>query len=340
MDACRPWLAGVPAFVSGSIAAFSRLTGRRLHLRLTRSSMVPESGTYIRKLTSGTRQPMSVSEFFFDTRTIQQMADGHEYARGEEYAQRGRVRNLILEEGVYRAYVHRASYYLVKVWHDGDRVRTTCSCNYSKRGICRHTAATMIAVLKRESSDREAAETGINLYEDGSFLVPQAISDPVIEEEVKDEADDPEEESPQIQSVVDLKARDIMSSPVGTLPADASVAEAWHLIQDREVRHVPIVSSDGTIHGVISDRDLLRDAVADAISPTARPLTERLVRDLVSPRLLTAGPDTEISQIARVLYEEHVGSLPIIDEKKNLVGLITRSDILRAIVEGNLLGES
>jgi len=39
-----------------------------------------------------------------------------------------------------------------------------------------------------------------------------------------------------------------------------------------------------------------------------------------------------------VLYEEHVGSLPIIDDSKNLVGMITRSDIFKAIVEGGLRG--
>ena len=76
---------------------------------------------------------MSVSALFFDKQTIQKMADGHEYARGEEYVQRGRVRNLILEDDVYRAYVHRASYYLVKVWHDGQEVRTSCSCNTARQ---------------------------------------------------------------------------------------------------------------------------------------------------------------------------------------------------------------
>jgi acetoin utilization protein AcuB len=136
-----------------------------------------------------------------------------------------------------------------------------------------------------------------------------------------------------------LVARDVMSSPVATLPRDATIAQAWYFVQSREVRHVPIVDEGGTILGVISDRDLLRDAVSDAITDGSKPLSERLVRDLVSSRLLTAGPDTDISQIARVLCEEHVGSLPIIDEQQTLVGLVTRSDILKAIVEGGLLGK-
>lgn len=276
---------------------------------------------------------MSVSALFFDKATIQKMADGHEFARGEEYCQRGRVRNLSHDDGVYRAYVHRASYYLVKVWEERGKVRTACSCNYKKRGICRHTVATMMAILKRETSDREAASTGINLYEDGSFVIPEVTQD----EEPPAEPDEDLDAPDSVPEHSALCARDVMSAPVATLPADASIADAWQFIQGREVRHVPIVSDDGTIHGVISERDLLRDAVADAISIDARPLTQRKVRDLVSPRLLTAGPDTDIAQIARVLYEERVGSLPIIDEDKNLIGLITRSDILRAIVEGDLL---
>jgi CBS domain-containing protein len=279
---------------------------------------------------------MSTSTIFFDLKSIQELADGHEFARGEEYCQRGRVRNLILEDGVYRAYIHRASYFLVKVWHESDKVRTSCSCNYSKKGICRHTAATMISILNREESENDHAGSGINLYEDGSFVFPQVVSDPVVSDK---EPDDLEEDAPTLTKHSTLLARDVMSSPVGTLPSDASIAQAWQFIQSREVRHVPIVSEDGTIHGVISDRDLLRDAVADVIASDAASLTERRVRDLISPRLLTAGPDTEIAQIARVLYEEHVGSLPIIDKDKNLVGLITRSDILKAIVEGDLLGD-
>ncbi len=279
---------------------------------------------------------MNRSSIFFDTKTIQEMADGHEYARGEEYCQRGRVRNLIFEESVYRAYVHRAGYYLVRVWNEEGEVRTSCSCNYSKKGICRHTAATMIAILEREASEKDEAASGINFYEDGGFLIPQIVSDPIVTDE---ESEDLDEEHFPLKEHTALLARDVMSSPVRTLPSDASIAEAWQFIQEREVRHVPIVSEDGTIHGVISDRDLLRDAVSDAIANDAKSLSQRLVRDIVSSRLLTAGPDTEITHIVRVLYEEQVGSLPIIDEEKKLVGLITRSDILKAVVEGDLLGD-
>jgi len=278
---------------------------------------------------------MAEADLLLDTKSIQAMSDAHEYARGEEYCQRGRVRNLIREDGVYRAYVHRASYYLVKVWSDGGRVRTSCSCNYSKSGVCRHTVATMIMIVKRETAEVDT-DDGINLYEDGSFVIPDVHAEPSGTGKALEEI---EEGPPASVEASVLVARDVMSSPVATLPRDATIAQAWHFVQSRDVRHVPIVDEAGTIIGVISDRDLLRDAVSDAITHGSKPLTKRLVRDLVHSRLLTAGPDTDIAQIARVLFEEHVGSLPVIDEQQTLIGLITRSDILKAIVEGGLFGE-
>jgi acetoin utilization protein AcuB len=192
----------------------------------------------------------------------------------------------------------------------------------------------MLAIEKRETTDQAAAT--INLYEDGGFVVPAEQAEEVHEHELEDA----EEVVPALKNAEALVATDIVSSPVGTLPENASIAQAWKNVQGRDVRHVPIVSDNGTIPGVISDRDLLRDALTDAIGQNVKPLAERTVLDLVSPRLLTAGAETSIAQIARVLFEEHVGSIPIIDEQKALVGLITRSDILKAIVERDVLGSS
>ena len=272
---------------------------------------------------------MSVSTLFFDERTIRERSNSHEFARGEEYQKRGRVRNLILEDGVYRAYVHRARYYLVKVWEENAKLRTSCSCSYNKPGVCRHTVATMIAIINRESRDAEAVDSGINVYEDGAFLVPNVV-EPTVDE---DDADDEE------ISVTALCARDLMSSPVHQLSEEASVADAWRLIQEYEIRHVPICGADGGVLGVVSERSLLTDAVADRIGVEGKPLSERKLRDLASTRLLTAGPDTGVDQIAQVMFEEKVGSLPIVSDGGELVGMITRSDILKAIVEGGLFGD-
>ncbi|MEZ4275662.1 MAG: CBS domain-containing protein [Nitrospirales bacterium] len=64
----------------------------------------------------------------------------------------------------------------------------------------------------------------------------------------------------------------------------------------------------------------------------------KLNRPRVSPKaslsrpVLVASPDAELCALARVLLEEHIGALPIVSESVGLVGMITRSDILRALV--------
>ena len=58
-----------------------------------------------------------------------------------------------------------------------------------------------------------------------------------------------------------IVARDLMSSPVITLPVMATLAQAWDLVHTRRFRHIPIVSPENSLVGILSDRDLLRGTV-------------------------------------------------------------------------------
>jgi acetoin utilization protein AcuB len=82
-----------------------------------------------------------------------------------------------------------------------------------------------------------------------------------------------------------------------------------------------VVTPDGTIVGMLSDRELL-----------ANPWDERNVSARMATPVLTATPDASIRDIARVLIEERIGAMPIADDHGRLVGLLTRTDILRAVV--------
>lgn len=133
-----------------------------------------------------------------------------------------------------------------------------------------------------------------------------------------------------------LTAAQIMRSPVKTLAPDTPFADARQLFHRSRFRHVPIVNADGKLVGVISDRDVLREAAAASTTPVAW-LNEvvaptRTIEDFMIKRVLTATPAAEIRQIAKAMFEERIGSMPIVNEEEKLVGIITRSDILRTIV--------
>ena len=131
-----------------------------------------------------------------------------------------------------------------------------------------------------------------------------------------------------------ILAREIMSSPVATLPITASVSQAWEVVHSKRFRHIPILGANDTVVGILSDRDLFRGTMESVLSGTtwSTKQVETPIRNLVSHPVLVASPDAELRAIARVLLEERIGALPIVSEVEGLVGMITRSDILRVLV--------
>ena len=131
-----------------------------------------------------------------------------------------------------------------------------------------------------------------------------------------------------------LVARDIMAYPVTTLPLTASLAQAWDLVKNKRFRHIPIQSQDGKLVGILSDRDLSRGTVEAALAGThgSDYLAKISIERYVIHPVLVAAPEATLLAIARVLLEERIGAIPIVSQEKELLGMITRSDILRVIV--------
>jgi len=118
-----------------------------------------------------------------------------------------------------------------------------------------------------------------------------------------------------------LLAHQIMSSPVVTTSPDVAGHDAARLMHERGFHHLPVVSSSGELLGMVSDRDLLPAAA-----------TDRVIGEIMADRVLTASPEATIRQVARVMMEECVGSIPLLDERHRIAGILTRSDVLRCIV--------
>ena len=131
-----------------------------------------------------------------------------------------------------------------------------------------------------------------------------------------------------------MVARDIMASPVVTLPLTSSLAQAWELVQNKRFRHIPIQSQKGMLVGILSDRDLSRGTVESALAGIkgSAYLAKITIEPYVSHPVLVAAPEATLLAIARVLLEERIGAIPIVSQEKELLGMITRSDILRVIV--------
>lgn len=128
-----------------------------------------------------------------------------------------------------------------------------------------------------------------------------------------------------------IVARDLMTTPVVTLPSDATLVEAWTLMTRRSFRHLPISSVHGTLVGMVSDRDLIRHAPDLVIAGIQSTEAHRRLAEIMSPRVLSAAPTTDIREIARVMMDERVGALPVLDVNRQPIGIISKQDLLRGL---------
>lgn len=129
-----------------------------------------------------------------------------------------------------------------------------------------------------------------------------------------------------------LLAQDLMTSPVSWLPSNSTLLEAWTVMKRQGIHHLPVTSIDGTLVGMISSHDLLPYVHELESLNQSEPSAEHKLPHVMNSRVLSATPTTEIREIARVMLEEQVSGIPILDSSSHPIGILTTSDILRAIV--------
>lgn len=123
-------------------------------------------------------------------------------------------------------------------------------------------------------------------------------------------------------------AQDIMSAPVKQLESNVSIESAWETLEYEKIRHIPI-QTNGKLVGIISDRDILG---AFKNTPETGSHKVALVHDIHQKKVLTAEAGTPIRDLAEAMTRHNIGCLPILSESGEILGIVTRSDILQAII--------
>ena len=118
---------------------------------------------------------------------------------------------------------------------------------------------------------------------------------------------------------------EMMTSPVLTKTKDETIEACLDFLLEKGIRHLPIIDDFGKLVGFVSDRDLL--------DKTKSYEKENPVSDIMIKRVLVGSPGAEIRQVTKVLLEERIGCLPIVNDDNVPVGIITRSDLLRLLLK-------
>jgi acetoin utilization protein AcuB len=138
--------------------------------------------------------------------------------------------------------------------------------------------------------------------------------------------------------------RDQMSSPVVTVKPDLPFQDALRLMQEHRFRRLPVVDGKGKLAGIVAERDLLYASPSPATSLSVWEMNYMLskikVERLMTSKVITTMPDTTIEGAAYEMITHRVGALPVIDENKIPIGIITETDIFKTLVEMFAAGRS
>lgn len=115
--------------------------------------------------------------------------------------------------------------------------------------------------------------------------------------------------------------------PVACVPSD-SVQQAALLMKGQDVGPIPVVESRemNRLVGIVTDRDLALKVVAEG-----RDVMQTRIEDVMTRNPATCGPGDNLQKVFDVMQSHQVRRIPVIDEQKRLVGIISQADVATRI---------
>ncbi|HTL84121.1 MAG TPA: CBS domain-containing protein [Acidimicrobiia bacterium] len=149
----------------------------------------------------------------------------------------------------------------------------------------------------------------------------------------------------------DVLVRDVMSTTLFSLGPDTKVEEAADVLADHRVSAVPVVDADGTLVGMLRDDDLIASEARVHV-PTVinflglgvpfpgemkhleaelKKIAGAAVKDVMDGSPPSARGDQTVEDIATLMHDHGINSVPVVDDANKVIGVVARGDIVRLI---------
>ena len=119
------------------------------------------------------------------------------------------------------------------------------------------------------------------------------------------------------------KVREVMTDSPRCITPETLVSEAARLMKSEDVGSLPILDGE-RLTGIVTDRDIVLQAVAEEKDPRGMP-----VREVASQDLVTVGQDEDLSEALNRMASNQVRRIPVVDEDDRLVGIVSQADVAR-----------
>jgi acetoin utilization protein AcuB len=134
-----------------------------------------------------------------------------------------------------------------------------------------------------------------------------------------------------------------MTSPAITIGPDVGVQDALAMMRRDKVRRYPVVDRHGNLIGIISEKDLLNASPSEATTLSVWEinylLSKLTIEKVMTKDVITITRDTPIEEAARIMADNKVGGLPVVDSQKTgaggnkVVGIVTETNLFRIFLE-------
>jgi acetoin utilization protein AcuB len=131
-----------------------------------------------------------------------------------------------------------------------------------------------------------------------------------------------------------MLVRDWMTTDPITVGPDTSVMKASQIMKENNVRRLPVVDEAGKLAGIVSDRDLKEASPSKATTLDVHELyyllSELKVKDIMSKRVVTIGPEDTVEKAAVIMLEHKITGLPVMKDSQ-VVGMLSQGDVFRVL---------
>lgn len=153
--------------------------------------------------------------------------------------------------------------------------------------------------------------------------------------------------SDHIRSTIcdEVFVKDVMTKDPIAVQKFENIIRVAHILADKGISGLPVVDKENRVIGVVTQADILamvgmrkehtfKDFLKHALG---EPLLERkagdIVADIMTTTVVTITSDVSIAKVAQIMDEKKIRRLPVVDGDKKLIGIISRADILKAVLQ-------
>jgi CBS domain-containing protein len=145
-----------------------------------------------------------------------------------------------------------------------------------------------------------------------------------------------------------MRVQDVMTTEVLTVRSDTSLKDAAEILARNRISGLPVVDGENHVVGVLSEGDILfkergaqeKKGVLERwldlpLPEAAAKLEARTVGEAMTAPAVTIGRKRPLTEAANSMIDESVNRLPVVDEDRRLIGIVTRADLVRAFVRSD-----